>query len=90
MVNVPLAGVPRAGVTKVGEVAKTAAPLPVSSDKTPLSCALVVAANCDNGFDVSASPPAGVSHAGALVPPVLVNTCPSDPLASKTVVLAED
>jgi len=29
-VNVPLAGVPRAGVTSVGDVAKTSAPLPVS------------------------------------------------------------
>ena len=31
-VSVPEAGVPRAGVTKVGEVAKTRAPDPVSSD----------------------------------------------------------
>ncbi len=31
LVNVPLTGVPRAGVTKVGEVAKTSAPDPVSS-----------------------------------------------------------
>ena len=31
MVKVPEAGVPRAGVTKVGEVAKTKAPEPVSS-----------------------------------------------------------
>ena len=31
-VNVPLAGVPNAGVTKVGLVANTNEPLPVSSD----------------------------------------------------------
>jgi hypothetical protein len=31
LVRVPLDGVPRAGVTSVGEVAKTSAPLPVSS-----------------------------------------------------------
>ena len=32
MVAITLEGVPRAGVTKVGELAKTSAPLPVSSD----------------------------------------------------------
>ena len=32
-VNTKAVGVPRAGVTKVGEVAKTAEPLPVSSVK---------------------------------------------------------
>ena len=37
-------GVPNAGVTKVGLVPKTNAPLPVSSDITPASCAEVVAA----------------------------------------------
>jgi hypothetical protein len=36
-VKVALEGVPRAGVTKVGEVANTAAPLPVSSVKAPAS-----------------------------------------------------
>ena len=33
LVATPEVGVPKRGVTKVGEVAKTAAPLPVSSDK---------------------------------------------------------
>jgi hypothetical protein len=33
LVNVPLVGVPNTGVTKVGEVAKTAEPVPVSSVK---------------------------------------------------------
>jgi hypothetical protein len=36
-VKTPDAGVPRAGVTKVGEVANTAEPLPVSSVKAPAS-----------------------------------------------------
>jgi hypothetical protein len=44
-VNVTDVGVPRSGVTRVGEVEKTAAPVPVSSLKIPSSCAEVVAAN---------------------------------------------
>jgi len=44
-VNSPESGVPNAGVTKVGLVANTAEPLPVSSDNTPANCADVVAAN---------------------------------------------
>ncbi len=35
LVNVAEAGVPKAGVTKVGEVANTKAPVPVSSETTP-------------------------------------------------------
>lgn len=45
MVRVPLVGVPSNGVVKVGLVAKTKAPVPVSSEMTPASCADVVAAN---------------------------------------------
>lgn len=56
-VRTPDAGVPRAGVTSVGDVANTNAPDPVSSEITPASCKEVVAANCDKGFVVSASPP---------------------------------
>jgi hypothetical protein len=41
LVNVPLAGVPKMGVTSVGEVAKTADPVPVSSVKAPRSWAEV-------------------------------------------------
>ena len=41
-----------AGVTNVGLVANTKAPLPVSSDITPFNCNDVVDANCDN-FAVS-------------------------------------
>ena len=44
-VRVPELGVPSTGVTKVGEVAKTKEPDPVSSLITPLSCNDVVAAN---------------------------------------------
>jgi hypothetical protein len=55
-VSVPLVGVPKIGVTSVGDVAKTAAPVPVSSEITPRNCADVVAANCDSGLLVSASP----------------------------------
>lgn len=50
-------GVHRAGVTKVGLVANTNAPLPVSSLITQASCDDVVAANCERGLVVSASPP---------------------------------
>ena len=45
LVITPEAGVPRAGVTKVGDVAKVNAPDPVSLDITPASCADVVDAN---------------------------------------------
>lgn len=44
-VNTPLAGVPSAGVTNTGDVAKTRAPLHVSSLMTPFNCAEVVAQN---------------------------------------------
>jgi hypothetical protein len=44
LVRVPEDGVPKAGVTRVGEVANTNAPLPVSSDMTPANSKEVVAA----------------------------------------------
>jgi hypothetical protein len=44
LVRVPEDGVPNAGVTRVGEVANTNAPLPVSSEITPASSKEVVAA----------------------------------------------
>lgn len=44
-VRVPEAGVPSAGVTRVGLVANTRAPEPVSSDIVFLSCREVVEAN---------------------------------------------
>jgi hypothetical protein len=45
LVRVPEDGVPNAGVTRVGDVANTKAPLPVSSEITPANCNEVVAAN---------------------------------------------
>jgi hypothetical protein len=45
LVRVPEDGVPKAGVTRVGEVANTKDPLPVSSDITPANSDEEVAAN---------------------------------------------
>ena len=45
LVNVPDVGVPNNGVVRVGEVANTKSPLPVSSDITPANSADEVAAN---------------------------------------------
>ncbi len=59
-VSVPEEGVPRIGVTNVGEVANTNAPEPVSSEMTPFSCREVVLANCASELEVSASPPPGI------------------------------
>lgn len=50
--RLPLVGVPSIGVTKVGLVPNTNAPLPVLSLITPASCADVVEANCDRGLAV--------------------------------------
>ena len=41
------------GVTMVGDVPKTAAPVPVSSLMTPASWAEVVDANCESGLPVT-------------------------------------
>ncbi len=48
LVSVQLDGVPRAGVTSVGEVANTSDPEPVSSLIIPFNSSEVVAANCDS------------------------------------------
>jgi len=48
LVRVPEDGVPKAGVTRVGDVANTKRPLPVSSDITPANSAEEVAACTDN------------------------------------------
>jgi len=48
---------PMVGVTRVGEVARTSAPLPVSSDMTPASSADVVAANALSLLLVNAAVP---------------------------------
>ena len=57
LVITPEAGVPRAGVTRVGEVANTKAPEPVSSEITPLSSKEVVAANTERLFAVKDTVP---------------------------------
>jgi len=54
--DVPVA-TPMAGVTSVGVLANTKAPVPVSSEITPRSSAEVVAANTDNLSDVVVSVP---------------------------------
>jgi hypothetical protein len=61
-VNVADIGVPKAGVTKVGDVPNTNAPLPVSSLITPANSELVVAAKVLNLLDVVANVavPAGI------------------------------
>jgi hypothetical protein len=48
LVRSPEDGVPKAGVTRTGEVANTKAPLPVSSDITPANSKEEVAAWIDN------------------------------------------
>jgi hypothetical protein len=58
LVRVPEDGVPNAGVTSVGEVANTNAPLPVSSDMTPANCNEVVAANTPKLLPVVVKVPA--------------------------------
>jgi hypothetical protein len=51
-VSVAADGVPRLGVTKVGLVAKTKEPVPVSSEMTPRNSAEVVDANAESLSDV--------------------------------------
>ena len=64
LVNTPLAGVPNAGVIKVGDVPNTKAPEPVSSLITAFSCAEVA----DAKLEIK-----GVCHV-AVVPAVAVKT----------------
>ena len=52
LVSAPDAGVPRTGVTRVGLVANTKEPLPVSSEITPANWAEVVAARTERLFVV--------------------------------------
>src|SRR3990167_10591418 len=47
---------PSVGVVNAGDVPNTNNPLPVSFEITPASCAEVVAANCESGSVVKASP----------------------------------
>jgi hypothetical protein len=52
IIDVPVA-TPILGVTRVGVLANTSDPEPVSSDITQASCAEVVDANCDRFPDLS-------------------------------------
>lgn len=70
-VSVPDVGVPRTGVTNVGLVANTSAPLPVSSLMTPASCADVVAANCESGLPVTPHVGHAIVPVEVIVPPVM-------------------
>lgn len=81
---------PRTGVTRVGLVANTRAPDPVSSLITPASCAEVVEANCARVPDVRASPPpAGLDHfVHVASAESAVRTCPLAPTASREAVFA--
>jgi hypothetical protein len=75
LLRVPELGVPKAGVTSVGDVAKTSDPVPVSSEITPRSCDDVVDANCASVPLVKASPvPLAVPHSSAVAPALTLRT----------------
>ena len=89
-VRFPDDGVPRAGVTRVGLLANTRDPDPVSSLITPLSSSEVVDANCARVPEVRASPPpAGLDH---FIPVAsaesAVRTCQLDHTGSREAVFA--
>ena len=71
LVSTPDAGVPRAGVTNVGLVANTAAPVPVGLLMTPSSCAEVVEANCDSGLPVTPHVAQAIVPVVVIGPPVI-------------------
>ena len=81
---------PRTGVTRVGLVANTSDPDPVSSLITPFNSSDVVAANCASVPDVRASPPpAGLDHFRPVASAEsAVRTCPFVPTASRDAVFA--
>lgn len=78
------------GVTRVGLLANTKAPLPVSSLITPFSSSEVVDANCASVPDVRASPPpAGLDHFRPVASAEsAVRTCQLVPTASRDAVFA--
>ena len=81
----PLVGVPRSGVTSVGDVANTATPVPVSSVKAPNKSAdenepRDVASPTDVTAPVRFPAPAGAVDAH--VEPLEVNTFPLEPGAT--------
>jgi hypothetical protein len=71
LVNVPDVGVPRIGLTNVGVLANTNAPVPVSSEITPASWEDVVAANCAKVLVVRATLIIGPLEPLTVVTPVL-------------------
>ena len=81
---------PRTGVTRVGLLANTRDPEPVSSLITHFNSSEVVAANCASVHDVSAShPPAGLDHFSPVTSAEsAVRTCPLVPTARREAVLA--
>ena len=81
---------PRDGVTRVGLVANTRDPEPVSSLITHFNCSEVVAANCASVHDVSAShPPAGLDHFNPVTSAEsAVRTCQLVPTARREAVFA--
>ena len=81
---------PSTGVTRVGLVANTRDPDPVSSLITHFNCSEVVAANCASVHEVSAShPPAGLDHFRPVASAEsAVRTCQLVPTASREAVLA--
>jgi hypothetical protein len=75
------------GVVIVGDVPKTNAPLPVSSEITPASCADVVEANCASVPEVEAAPvtlaAVRFAHAGGDDAPCETTACPAvEPVGS--------
>jgi hypothetical protein len=77
LVRVPDEGVPKAGVTRVGDVANTKAPLPVSSEITPSNSEEEVAANTLSLLPVVVKVPA-VGNV-TLVAAVVVSVNPKAP-----------
>lgn len=77
LVSVAADGVPKLGVTSVGEVANTSEPEPVSSEITPASCADVVEAKTLRLFDVVVSVP--LVGSVSVVVPVAVSVMPYAP-----------
>lgn len=73
---------PSTGVTRVGLVANTRDPEPVSSLITPFNSSEVVAANCASVHEVSASHPPAVAYSRAVPPALTRTTCNAEPSGS--------
>src|SRR3972149_6072308 len=79
--KVPEVGVPSKGAIKVGVFANTKASDPVSSEMVFFNWSEVVAANCESGLVVRASPPPGACMVKArlVVPTIIVPVVVSNP-----------